>query len=358
MALATQETAQLRPARLAAFADDFRFLKLTLPLVIAYFVAAFVYKHFVGTVVSDGPLSAGEKFVGAFRFIQFMALFFLSTAAIQLLLKAAEGGKAFSLETHLRRLAPRLPAVPVMFAIGIFTFAVFIYAYALFKARIPEVHPFGLDQLFASMDAAMFGGRQAWEYFTWVYDIPGLINVIDFNYSLWVALFQCSFVYCFITRSEPLERRVRYIYALIFTQIIGGTILALMLSSVGPVYYGHIVEGVNPYAPQLELLADAGRLNATNYQTLLWADYSLPGVGQLGISAMPSLHCAVTTLFLLMFTRSLMMKVLVGLFAVSIFFGSFLLAWHYVVDGILDVAVGYGCWQLAGWASRKVTAEA
>jgi membrane-associated phospholipid phosphatase len=93
-------------------------------------------------------------------------------------------------------------------------------------------------------------------------------------------------------------------------------------------------------------------LLALNVQKMLWSGYVS---GQnIGISAMPSMHLATTTLmacYAFQNSRALGWA-MVGFLAV-ILVGSVALGWHYAVDGYAGIALALVCWRLAAMALRR-----
>ena len=80
---------------------------------------------------------------------------------------------------------------------------------------------------------------------------------------------------------------------------------------------------------------------ALGAQEMLWGDYQVRDVmvGS-GISAMPSMHVAIATLFALVCWRvRRWLGIVMTIYAVIIMLGSVDLGWHYAVDGYLG-AVG------------------
>ena len=125
---------------------------------------------------------------------------------------------------------------------------------------------------------------------------------------------------------------------------------------MGPVYYGRVVAGPDPYAPLLQYLAAVDArygLYASELQRILWKGYVSPASAPFyeGISAMPSLHVALPVLFALLAWRTHR-----GLFwattafAVIIFIGSIHLGWHYALDGYVAALGAAVIW----WASGKL----
>jgi membrane-associated phospholipid phosphatase len=52
-----------------------------------------------------------------------------------------------------------------------------------------------------------------------------------------------------------------------------------------------------------------------------------------------------------------LLGVAMTLFAVLIYIGSILLAWHYAADGMAGILIGLASWHLAGWITRRLDAR-
>jgi hypothetical protein len=138
-----------------------------------------------------------------------------------------------------------------------------------------------------------------------------------------------------------------------------GNGFATWLSSAGPCYYGLVVGQPDPYAPLMEYLRWANThfpVWALDVQQMLWSDYEAGAlaVGR-GISAMPSLHVATSTLVLLLAWRyGRWARWSAGLFVSLILIGSVHLAWHYAIDGYLSLVLTLLIWKIAGSVARRV----
>jgi hypothetical protein len=136
--------------------------------------------------------------------------------------------------------------------------------------------------------------------------------------------------------------------------ILLGTIGATLFSSVGPVYYGGVTAGPDPFAPLMEYLRSvdaAAPLTALWAQDLLWQSYVNPAGARLGegISAMPSMHVSIAVLTALIgFRVNRWVGWLYTAFALVIFLGSVHLAWHYALDGYVSLGGTLVIWWLAG----------
>jgi len=136
--------------------------------------------------------------------------------------------------------------------------------------------------------------------------------------------------------------------------------LAALLSSVGPCFYGRLLpDQPDPYADLMAYLRHANSVTpiwAVSTQDYLWGLYTKGalGVGS-GISAMPSMHISMAWL-LFLFSRQVhriigwVMLVYVLLLVV----GSVHLGWHYSVDGYVSIITTMLLWlAVARWCERK-----
>jgi membrane-associated phospholipid phosphatase len=68
-----------------------------------------------------------------------------------------------------------------------------------------------------------------------------------------------------------------------------------------------------------------------------------------GISAMPSVHVAMATLFAIGgFVMHRWIGWLMTAYAILIWIGSIYLGWHYATDGIVGASMTIGLWKLSG----------
>jgi membrane-associated phospholipid phosphatase len=94
---------------------------------------------------------------------------------------------------------------------------------------------------------------------------------------------------------------------------------------------------------------------ALGAQEMLWSNYQMRDVmvGS-GISAMPSMHVAIATLFALVCWRvRRWLGIVMTIYAVIIMIGSVHLGWHYAVDGYLGAAAMLAIWWCVGWCLRR-----
>lgn len=116
----------------------------------------------------------------------------------------------------------------------------------------------------------------------------------------------------------------------------------------------------DPYAAQMTALADISaqsRLSAVDYQQMLWDVYQSPSPGLGGISAMPSMHCTTSFLFVLMAWKHKTLRIIAMVFFAIILISSVVLAWHYLVDGLVGIPIAAGAWWMAGSILGRLTRQ-
>ena len=242
----------------------------------------------------------------------------------------------------------------LLVALGIFV--AYLYSYSTIKTRIPNMIPYSWDTVFMKFDNFIFLGKDPWQYFDFLYKYPQIIRTMDLVYDLWAAIMVCVWFFVLRFGGDSKPRRMQYVITLLLTWFIGGNILAILFSSGGPIYYEAITGLTSTYPEQLAQLAAINTenpLRSVPYQKMLWDIYESPNVGFGGISAMPSMHCASSLLLFFMFGRTKITKTLLGIFFLFILVSSFVLGWHYAVDGLLAIPIVYGCWKLAGYITVK-----
>ncbi|HUT49110.1 MAG TPA: phosphatase PAP2 family protein [Alphaproteobacteria bacterium] len=241
----------------------------------------------------------------------------------------------------------------------------FFSAFSSFKRMIPYYSQWHWDATFKDWDKWLHFGRHPWEWTHAVFGSPAASGVISFGYNVWYFVIFFTFIWQAWNTNQP-RLRTQYLYSSILTWIILGTVLATALASAGPVYYGRVVGGTDPFAPLMRRLYE---INAVweiwtlplPIQEKLWAIHeSKESVLGSGISAMPSLHVATTTLAMILAWKfNKVAGIVMSLFVVMIQIGSVHLGWHYAIDGYLSFALVFLIWFGVGrvidwWERRKV----
>lgn len=225
------------------------------------------------------------------------------------------------------------------------------------KVAIPNNNPFYADLFFIEMDRFIFG-TDPWRLTHSVLgEIPTV--VIDRIYLLWFTQILLLIGYLNFTRNKGLQ--VRGLMTYFLTAFINGSVLATLLSSVGPCFV-EVFYGNGHFRPLMETLHQYDKehtLGAVKAMEWLRQKQGTETFGA-GISAMPSLHVSLSYLSFLVTlaaTRRLWLRLLVGLYALAILVGSVHLGWHYAVDGLLAILVVTLIWIGAGsfvsWLERR-----
>lgn len=229
---------------------------------------------------------------------------------------------------------------------------VFMPSFAMVKRTIPHVVPFYLDPALAHMDLALFG-RPPWQMTEFISQVQPLVLAIDNTYTAWVVItfFMPIIVAGWLERPKV---RAQFLLSYFGTWILLGNVLATMMSSVGPCFYGLFYPGPDPFAHKMALLKDVGdtvSLGALDLQATAVASVkSSAGLDWYAISAMPSLHVAIATLVAIVsFKANRWVGVLGAVYLATISVGSVYLGWHYAVDGLFSIAAVCLIWKASGW---------
>ena len=136
---------------------------------------------------------------------------------------------------------------------------------------------------------------------------------------------------------------------------------------MGPAFYDLVAAGENPFSEQMQLLKshdETYNIWALATQDILREAYLNPDeAGIAGISAMPSMHNATTTLFALAAYRiNKLFGYLMYAYLVAIVIGSVHLAWHYAIDAYAGIVIAIVLWKvsiyLIQWQDRRLIPEA
>lgn len=226
------------------------------------------------------------------------------------------------------------------------------FLYFTFKVNIPVFTDFTADPFLIALDRAIFFGRDAWQVTHAILPWPTATRVLDALYLIWYLVLFASIA---AIGAAPLRNplRLTFLLALGLEWAIGGIVIAILLPAAGPVYLDQIT-GDPTFAPLMERLdrhSESGRLFSLEIQDWLWQGYATPAVEPAGISAFPSLHVAVPlTCALLALGIDFVVGWLLMAFTLSVLVGSVHLGWHYAVDGIGGLMLGFASW----WSSARL----
>ena len=235
-------------------------------------------------------------------------------------------------------------------------------SFSLVKSLIPEMMPFYLDPFLHMADRLIHFGQDPWALLQPLLGHPLVTYIIDRLYALWLFVMYFALLLQ-ITSTRDRRLRMQFLISSILAWILLGSVMATLLSSAGPCYYGRVVGLPDSYASLMAYLRETVQrtpllgigsppeLIAVRVQDLLWDDYQQSDVdlGR-GISAAPSLHVASTWLIARMLQGYGRWPAIAGwsFFAV-ILIGSVHLGWHYALDGYISIASAWALWRLTGW---------
>ena len=238
----------------------------------------------------------------------------------------------------------------VMFAL----LSLFMSSFCYLKDNIPNLQPFSWDPIFAHLDRVLFLGHEPWRVLQPLFGSPLATMLLNVAYNGWFFLMY-FFIISLAFFGKNQELRYSFAYGFILNWTIGGVVLAVLLSSAGPVYFERLGFG-HEYAPLMASLKADNLFYpvwSLKIQNLLWQSYLKGGGVISGISAMPSLHVANAVFFAALgFKIGRKVGITLTAFAVIIYIGSIHLGWHYAVDGIVGSAVGVICWRVGGHLAR------
>lgn len=232
-----------------------------------------------------------------------------------------------------------------------------IPVYGMFKQYILKAQGFPFDPALAAVDRFLFGGQDPWVIMHDLFGSVWFTIFVDRAYTVWAVILMASPVVWAAVVKDPVDR-ARLIGCWIAVWALVGGVAAWLLASAGPMYYPHLVGPHQSFALLHDRIVDLGRLAelegsklATPMGHVALLNRYIQGnfVPGFGISAMPSVHVAMATLFAIGgFVLHRWVGWLMTAYAVLIWIGSVYLGWHYATDGIVGASMTIGLWKLSG----------
>jgi hypothetical protein len=272
----------------------------------------------------------------------FLALGLAAIFALGLLCRSLVGMVRRREEHPLSALFRCIDWSRVAFAIvGIVVASLSFAALEVLKSEISLVIPFYADRYLALLDRMVFG-EDAWRFFDRV--LGPLAGPMGIFYGAWILGQMGTFTA--VVLSPPSTRKTRAIVTYALMWFLFGTVLAYLLSSVGPLFFDEVYGGDRFAGLQRILSHTAFQADVAHS---LWHSHQTGGlmVGS-GISAMPSMHLAGAT-WLALLVRAWFPRFAVfgWIYVALIYVGSIMLGWHYASDGVIGVAGALLCWRVA-----------
>ena len=232
---------------------------------------------------------------------------------------------------------------------------IFSSAFPFVKTSMPYLVPFYADETFAAWDKALHGGIDPW---VWTHQFAHLISakaVATLYFIVWgfLAVF---FPVALAVSDGDRARKGRFLILYVFVWIGLGNVVALISSSVGPVYYDRLL-GTDRFASLITALhtSEIATTQIGIVQDGLWRVYSeFSQAAGSGISAFPSVHVGISTLVMLyLFERSKWLAPLGITFLAAIQFCSVYIGWHYAIDGYFSLLAVLGVWYALRFMSDR-----
>jgi hypothetical protein len=231
-------------------------------------------------------------------------------------------------------------------AITLVAISFFFPAFSFMKDLVAVFQDFPWDQTFAAWDRALHFGTDPYVLLMPVLGGPVALKVLNGAYHFWLFLLYFVVFVAAFTKVNP-HARLAFLIAFVLTWGVGGNLLAIWLSSAGPVYYDRLGFG-GEFVPLMDHLNATHRstvLWALDVQEMIWQGYLGKG-NYTGISAMPSMHVASSTLLMLyVYTWKRLAGHLMAVFLLMILLGSVMLGWHYAIDGYLGALIAWAAWK-------------
>lgn len=226
-------------------------------------------------------------------------------------------------------------------------------AYSSFKQQMPHMNSFSFDELFHNLDLGLFTNIEPWRLLQPVVGHPWMTIAIDKLYhTAWLPVLTIMILWHALGK-HSLKTRVQFFVSYIVVWGLLGNLGALLMSSAGPCYFDRVTSMPNPYDPLFEYLQSVdlqSSLASLELQERLWSGH-INNVFDFGggISAMPSVHVATTTLLALSAWKvNPQIGVILLLYAVITFIGSIHLGWHYAADGLFSIPTTWLIWHYTG----------
>ena len=232
------------------------------------------------------------------------------------------------------------------------------------KTAISIVNPYYLDPLLSQFDKITHFGYYPWEITHTLFKSPWVSAFVNFFYNIWIFIIWIFFVFATCQLKHPVKREQIIISVCLVWFVVGG-LIAILLSSGGPVYAHRLFPNMTAYEDLMSLLHQQNEylidqksfftVWSLHTQEFLWNAYASQSLSPgIGISAMPSVHVSSVTLIALSITKlNKKWGIVAWLYVAVIFFGSIHLGWHYACDGYLGALITFIIWKSVGLWQRR-----
>lgn len=235
----------------------------------------------------------------------------------------------------------------VALSIPVVAAPLFLAGFSTVKSSMVNIIGFSWDALLADVDRAIFG-VDPWIITHRIFS--SITPVLDWLYVSWgLVLIVIQIAVALVCQPAF---NARFQFAMLFTWLLGGIVLAYCLSSAGPCFADLVNTDLEQRFSGLRAAlegAGSGRPMAFLAQDYLRNNYANHLIAQgSGISAMPSVHVASTAIYVFAFWRVRALRWAAVTFSALIWIGSIHFGLHYAVDGVVGYAVAGLCWAVSG----------
>jgi hypothetical protein len=216
-------------------------------------------------------------------------------------------------------------------------------AFLPLKYAIPAEVPFWLDRPIVDAERWLFGA-DPWRLLDAL--LGWAVVPLDWLYGCWLPVQSVILFLLILSRPTPAKSRALIAYSLAW--FILGAVAAVLLSSVGPIFYDRLYGG-SAFAPLAETLRARDAWLAIGESDRMWAAFAGGDPGLVaGISAVPSIHVAIS-LWIFLMARTLVPRAALPAFFyfVLIWIGPVQLGWRDASDGLAGALGMLAVWQLA-----------
>lgn len=218
------------------------------------------------------------------------------------------------------------------------------------KSAIPLFNEYSWDAAFIAWDRAIFFGYDAWEVLQPIIGYPIITAFLALLYQLWFLLLYPGVMFFAFAKIDPQIRRQFFLSYVLSWTLVGGA-MATWLASVGPCFVGPML-GDTTFDGQMAYLYAANEqvpIMVLPVQEMLleWYGKAESGLGS-GITAMPSMHCAIAFLYWIAVRRIHKgWGAFFGVFFFITWVSSVHLAYHYAVDGLVSLLAVAAIWAVS-----------
>ena len=221
----------------------------------------------------------------------------------------------------------------------------FLAAFTAAKTAIPTLVGFRYDHLLANLDSAIFG-TDPWRL-THALIGPEGTRIIQFAYvAVWITALAFSQAMLPLFASRKLV--AQFFTSRLLTWFVGGFVFAYLFPAAGPIFVDiadpTLLGRFAPLKMHIATLLPAGAPFLHGPVYLEEGIKSGTAYSGGGISAMPSIHIAVVTTYVLA-SRGTKWLFPSCLFASVILVGSIHSGYHYFVDSVVAATISVMCWK-------------